>query len=93
VTSDNGTRQPSGCATVGDCFLRSVYNSLLGDYDVVRDATTEEISQAVFSASPLGALGGYISRPTKAIQSVVDGTRDVETWRVEDLRVSAVSAV
>jgi hypothetical protein len=37
----------------------------LGDDDVVRDATIEEMSQAVFSASPLGALGGYIFRPTK----------------------------
>jgi hypothetical protein len=61
--------------------------SCLGDDDVVRDATIEEISQAVFSVSPLGALGGYISRATKAVQSVVDGTRDVETWRLEDLRV------
>jgi hypothetical protein len=33
--------------------------------DVVRDATIEEMSQAVFSASPLGALGGYIIRPTQ----------------------------
>jgi hypothetical protein len=37
---------------------------LRGD-DVVRDATIEEMSQAVFSASPLGALGGYIIRPDK----------------------------
>jgi hypothetical protein len=37
----------------------------LGDDDVVRDATIEQVSQAVFSASPLGALGDYISRPTK----------------------------
>jgi hypothetical protein len=59
----------------------------LGDDDVVRDATIEDMSQAVFSASPHGALGGYISRLTKAVQSVVDGTRDVETWRLEDLHV------
>jgi hypothetical protein len=32
------------------------------DDDVVRDATIEQMSQAVFSASP---LGGYISRLTK----------------------------
>jgi hypothetical protein len=38
--------------------------------DVVRDATVEEMSQAVFSASPLGALGGYIIRLTKLSQSV-----------------------
>jgi hypothetical protein len=37
----------------------------LGGDDVVRDATIEEKLQAVFSASPLGALGGYIIRPTK----------------------------
>jgi hypothetical protein len=42
----------------------------LGDDDVLRDATIEEVSQAVFSASPLGALGGYISRPIEAVQSV-----------------------
>jgi hypothetical protein len=61
--------------------------SCLGDDDVVRDATIEEMSQAEFSASPLGALGSYISRPTKAVQSVVGGTREVETWKVEDLGV------
>jgi hypothetical protein len=33
--------------------------------DVLRDATIEETSQAVFPASPLGALGGYNIRPTK----------------------------
>jgi hypothetical protein len=43
----------------------SVYSSLQGDDDVVRDATIEQVPQAVFSASPLGALGGYISRPNK----------------------------
>jgi hypothetical protein len=35
------------------------------DDDVVRDATIKQMSQAVFSASPLGALGDYISQPTK----------------------------
>jgi hypothetical protein len=37
----------------------------LGGDDVVRDATIEEMSKAVVSASPLGALGDYIIRPTK----------------------------
>jgi hypothetical protein len=37
----------------------------LGSDDVVRDATIEEMLQALFSASPLGVLGGYIIRPTK----------------------------
>jgi hypothetical protein len=37
----------------------------LGDDDMVRDATIEEMSQAVFSVSPLGGHGGYIIRPTK----------------------------
>jgi hypothetical protein len=62
VTSDNssGTMQPSGCATVGDHFLQRVAAGGPSD-DVVRDATIEEMSQVVFSASPLGALGGYIS--------------------------------
>jgi hypothetical protein len=56
--------------------MASVDNSLLGsrqrpmgfldddDDNVVRDATIEEVSQAVFSASP---LGDYIGRPTKAV--------------------------
>jgi hypothetical protein len=35
------------------------------DDDVVRDATIEQMSQAVFSAGPPGALGDYISEPTK----------------------------
>jgi hypothetical protein len=37
----------------------------LDEYDVVRDATIKQMSQAVFTASPLGALGDYISEPTK----------------------------
>jgi hypothetical protein len=41
---------------------------LAGD-DVVRDATIEEMLQAVSSASLLGVLRGYISRPTKLVQS------------------------
>jgi hypothetical protein len=36
--------------------------------DVIRDTTIEEMSQAVFSASPRGAFGGYISRPTKGVR-------------------------
>jgi hypothetical protein len=44
----------------------------LGEDDVVRDATIEQMSQAVFSASPLGALSEAISvdRPSvvQAIQ-------------------------
>jgi hypothetical protein len=39
----------------------------LGGDDVVCDATIEEMSQAVFSASP---LGGYISRSTKSVPAV-----------------------
>jgi hypothetical protein len=35
--------------------------SFLDDDDVVRDAAIEQMSQAVFSANPLGALGDYIS--------------------------------
>jgi hypothetical protein len=38
--------------------------------DVVCDATIEEKSQAMFSASPLGMLGGYIIRPTRLSQAV-----------------------
>jgi hypothetical protein len=39
--------------------------SCLGDDDVVRDATIEQISQVVFSASLLRALRDYISQRTK----------------------------
>jgi hypothetical protein len=45
--------------------MESVYSLLMGGDDVVHDATIEQMSQAVFSGSPLGALGGYMSRPTK----------------------------
>jgi hypothetical protein len=47
----------SACA--GDITQQygSVYKLLLGDDNVVRDATIDEMSQAVFSASP---LRGYI---------------------------------
>jgi hypothetical protein len=41
--------------------MESVYSSLLGDDDMVRDVTVEQMSQVVFLASPLGALGGCIS--------------------------------
>jgi hypothetical protein len=34
------------------------------DDDVVRDATIEQMSQAVCSAGPLGALGDYITKPS-----------------------------
>jgi hypothetical protein len=54
------------------------------------------MSQAVFSASPLGALGGYISRPTKAVQSVSrrwdSGCGDLESGRPTSA-ANAVSAV
>jgi hypothetical protein len=44
----------------------SVDSPLPGDDDVLRDATVREVSQAVFSASQLGALIGYISRSFNA---------------------------
>jgi hypothetical protein len=40
----------------------------LAGADVVRDATIEETSQAVFSASPLGALESYIIWQNKSVQ-------------------------
>jgi hypothetical protein len=60
---------------------------------VVRDATIEDMSQAVFSASP---LGGYIIRPTKlssviyvtdckegfVIRKLQRGLSSMETWHV-----------
>jgi hypothetical protein len=57
----------SDCATVGDRLLlggRQRTNEMPGLWRV-RDATIERMSQAVFTASPLGALGDYISEPTK----------------------------
>jgi hypothetical protein len=49
--SDNGGRP----------FTAASVDSLLpGDEDVLRDATIHEVSQAVFSASQLGVLIGYI---------------------------------
>jgi hypothetical protein len=57
VTSDNGGR-PFTTA--------SVDSPLPGDDDVLQGATIREVSQAVFSASQLGALVGYISRPFNA---------------------------
>jgi hypothetical protein len=53
--------------------------SCLGDDDVVRDATIEQMSQAVFSASPLGALGDYINRPTKLNQAGHEPQRGLDT--------------
>jgi hypothetical protein len=68
--NSNGTTRPSSCAaTVGDHFLRRVAAGGPSDY-VVHDATIEEMLQVVFSVSLLGALGGYISQLTKAVQSV-----------------------
>jgi hypothetical protein len=48
VTSDNGGRPFSAA---------SVDSLLPGDDDILRDATIQEVSQAVFSASQLGVLG------------------------------------
>jgi hypothetical protein len=56
----------------------------LGDDDVVRDATIEQMSQAVFSASPLGALGDYISRPTK-LNAVSVGTSVVQAVQLRSI--------
>jgi hypothetical protein len=42
----------------------------------VRDVTIEQMSQAVFSAGPLGALGDYISEPTK-LNAV---SRSINEW-------------
>jgi hypothetical protein len=55
--------------------------------DVVCDAKIEEMSQAVISASPLGALGGYISQPTKSVSqcrqcSVVRLGAVSELWKL-----------
>jgi hypothetical protein len=41
----------------------SVDSPLPGNDDVLWDATIQEVSQAVFPASPLRAFRGYISRP------------------------------
>jgi hypothetical protein len=41
--------------------VANVDSPLPGD-DILRDATIQQVLQAVFSASPLEALGGYISR-------------------------------
>jgi hypothetical protein len=58
----------SSCATnVCSSLLGSRPVSCLDGDDMVRDATIE---QAVFSVSPLRALGGYIIRPTTSVQSV-----------------------
>jgi hypothetical protein len=44
----------------------SVDRRLPGNDDILRDATIREVSQVVFSASPLKALVGYISQPFNA---------------------------
>jgi hypothetical protein len=60
----------------------------LDEYDVVRDATIEQMSQAVFSAGPLGALGDYISEPIKSVSQLVrkecicDGVRERRVYSV-----------
>jgi hypothetical protein len=56
--SDNGGRPFSAA---------SVDSLLPGDEDVLRDATIHEVSQAVFSASQLGALIGYKRRLFNAV--------------------------
>jgi hypothetical protein len=67
VSNSSGTRQPR------DRFLRQVFISRCWAVaggpsdDVIRDTTIEEMSRAVFPAS---LLGGYIIRPTEAVQSV-----------------------
>jgi hypothetical protein len=57
VTSDNGGRPFT--------------TALPGDDDVIRRARIREVSQAVFTASQLGALVGYIKRPFNAEWSLV----------------------
>jgi hypothetical protein len=57
VTSDIGKRLFS---------IARVDSPLPGDDDILRDATIQDVSQAVFSASPLRVLRGYISRPFNA---------------------------
>jgi hypothetical protein len=44
----------------------SVDSLLPGDDDVLRGATIREVSQAVFPASQLGVLVGYLRRPFNA---------------------------
>jgi hypothetical protein len=46
--------------------VASVDSLLPGDEDILQDATIREVSKAVFSASLLGALGGYVSQPFNA---------------------------
>jgi hypothetical protein len=53
----------------------------LGDDNMVRDVTIEEMSQAVFSASPLGVLGGYINRLAEAVQPVQCSGK-LRMWRL-----------
>jgi hypothetical protein len=58
----------SYCAIVGECSLLGSgqrINEIPEWLWRVRDTTIEQLSQAVFSAVPLGTLIDYISRPTK----------------------------
>jgi hypothetical protein len=53
-------------------FYSIVDSPLPGDDDVLRSATICEVSQAVFTASQLGVLIGYISRPFDAEELELD---------------------
>jgi hypothetical protein len=65
--------------------------SCLGDDDVVCGATMEQMSQAVFSASPLAAFGGCISRPSKL--SSVSRIEGVTSSRVSVCNRSRIEPV
>jgi hypothetical protein len=65
----------------GECWQR-----LPGDDDVIRRARIREVSQAVFTASQLGALIGYIRRPVSTEFSV---SQLVSIGRSVKRRVSA----
>jgi hypothetical protein len=56
---------------VGVRTTASVDSPLPGDDDVIRRARIREVSQAVFPASQLGPLVGYIRRPFSAEFSLV----------------------
>jgi hypothetical protein len=61
---------------VGGRLLRSVDSPLPGDDDVIRRARIREVSPAVFTASQLGALVGYIRRPFSA-----EFSEESERWK------------
>jgi hypothetical protein len=63
------------------------------DDDVVRDATIEQMSQAVFSAGPLGELGDYISEPTKLNPVSVSELVRVSVRKSVSMGTSVVQAV